>query len=187
MQHREVVITHAARTAVGRLGGSLKDCPVERMAASVFRALMDRSGIDAAQVDCVLMGQSKPGTRPMNVARYGWLEAGLPQSVPGFTSYRACCSGIQPVFDAAQLIACGEADIIVAGGVENMSQSVYSLRGARMGVGNQNAVFYDALSENSICNVPKSVYGEFSLGMVAEHIADIYQVTREEQDALACE
>ena len=187
MTKREVVVTHAVRTAVGAINGSLKDCDPEELSAHVLKALIERSGIDPATVDCVMMGQTKPSTRPMNVARCGWLKAGLPTSVPASTSYRACCSGIQPVFDAAQMIAEGDADIIVAGGVENMSQSVYSLRYARYGVGNKNAVFFDALSENSICNVPKEVYGNFSLGAVAEHIAEQWNVTREEQDTLALE
>ncbi|MBE5784265.1 MAG: thiolase family protein [Clostridiales bacterium] len=187
MQQREVVVTHAVRTAIGGINGSLKNYGPEQLAAIVLKAIVERSGIDPAQVDSVMMGQTKPSTRPMNVARYGWLLPGLPESVPCFSSYRACCTGIQPVFDAAQMIACGDADIVIAGGVENMSQSVYSLRGARYGVGNKDAVFYDALSENSTNNVPKEVYGNFSLGLVAEHIADTYHVTREEQDALACE
>lgn len=187
MKEREVVITHAVRTPVGGINGSLRDFDPEVLSAHVMKALMDRSGIDPATVDCVMMGQTKPSTRPMNVARCGWLKAGLPASVPATTSYRACCSGIQPIFDAAQMIASGDADIIVAGGVENMSQSVYSLRYARYGVGNKDAVFFDALSENSTCNVPREVYGNFSLGMVAEHIAEQWNVTREDQDSLALE
>lgn len=185
MKQREVVITHAVRTAIGTRGGTLKQVPPNELAACVFRAIIDRSGIDPALVDGVMMGQTKPSTRPMNVARYAWLEAGLPESVPATTAYRACCSGIQSIFDAAQMIACGDADIMVAGGVDSLNESVYSLRGARYGVGNKNAVFMDALTENSVCNVPKAVYGNFSLGMVAEHIAEKWNVTREEQDQLA--
>ena len=187
MKQREVVITHAVRTAIGTRGGTLKNVPPDELAACVFRAIIDRSGIDPSLVDGVLMGQTKPSTRPMNVARYAWLEAGLPDTVPGSTSYRACCSGVQTLFDAAQMIACGDADVMVAGGVDSLNESVYSLRGARYGVGNKNAVFMDALTENSSCNVPKEVYGNFSLGFVAEHIAEKWNVTREEQDRLACQ
>jgi len=185
VKQREVVITHAVRTAIGTRGGTLKQVPPNELAACVFRAIIDRSGIDPNLVDNVLMGQTKPSTRPMNVARYAWLEAGLPDSVPATTLYRACCSGVQPIFDAAQMIACGDADIMVAGGVDSLNESVYSLRGARYGVGNKNAVFMDAMTENSIRNIPNAVYGNFSLGNVAEHIAEKWNVTREEQDQLA--
>ena len=185
MKQREVVITHAVRTAIGTRGGTLKQVPPNELAACVFRAIIDRSGIDPSLVDSVMMGQTKPSTRPMNVARYAWLEAGLPDSVPATTLYRACCSGVQPIFDAAQMIACGDADIMVAGGVDSLNESVYSLRGARYGVGNKNAVFMDAMTENSIRNIPNAVYGNFSLGNVAEHIAEKWNVTREEQDQLA--
>ena len=82
---REVVITHAVRTAIGTRGGTLKNVPPNELAACVFRAIIDRSGLDPSLVDGVLMGQTKPSTRPMNVARYAWLEAGLPDTVPGST------------------------------------------------------------------------------------------------------
>ena len=184
---REVVITHAVRTAIGKRGGALKNVPPNELAACVLKAIIERSGIDPSIVDGVLMGQTKPSTRPMNIARYAWLEAGLPDTVFGSTSYRACCSGVQPMFDAAQMIACGDADVMITGGVDSLNESVYSMRGARYGVGNKNAVFSDTLTENSSCNVPKAVYPDFSLGGVAESIAEKWNVTREDQDRLACQ
>ena len=126
MKKREVVITHAVRTAIGTRDGSLRDASSNELASCVFRAIIDRSGIDPALVDGVLMGQTKPSTRPMNVARYAWLDAGLPESVPASTSYRACCSGVQSIFDAVQTIAYGDADIMIAGGVDSLNKSVYN-------------------------------------------------------------
>ena len=185
MKQREVVVTHAVRTAIGTRGGTLKDVSSNELAACVFRAIIDRSGIDPSIVDGVLMGQTKPSTRPMNVARYAWLEAGLPETVPATTSYRACCSGIQPIFDAAQMIACGDADIMIAGGVDSLNKSFYNLRGARYGVGNKNAVFMDTLTEHSASTIPPAVYGKHTVGLVADSIAEKWNVTREEQDQLA--
>ena len=185
MKKREVVVTHAVRTAIGTRDGALRNASSNELASCVFRAIIDRSGIDPNLVDGVLMGQTKPSTRPMNVARYAWLEAGLPDSVPASTSYRACCSGVQSIFDAVQTIAYGDADIMIAGGVDSLNKSVYNLRGARYGVGHKNAVFMDTLTEHSACTIPPAIYGKHTVGWVADHIAEEWNVTREEQDQLA--
>lgn len=182
---REVVITHAVRTAVGSLGGALRDKTELALASTVFSAIIERSGIDPTIVDSVVMGHTKPGTRPMNIARCAWLKAGMPEHVPAHTLYRACCSGSQSIFDACQMIQAGDADIMIAGGVDSLSNSCYSLRNVRGGVGNQSAVFIDALTENAQGQIPSSVYGKLTQGLVAEFVAEHYNVTRKEQDELS--
>lgn len=182
---KEVVITHAVRTAIGRIGGALHDKSELELASTVLSAIIKRSGIDPAIVNGVVMGHTKPGTQPMNIARCAWLSAGMPENVPAYTLYRACCSGTQSIFDACQMIQSDEADVMIAGGVDSLSNSCYSLRNVRGGIGNQNAIFIDALTENGQGQVPASVYGNLTQGTVAEFIAEHFNVTRAEQDKLS--
>ncbi len=182
---RDVVITHAVRTPVGRVGGALREYDSQDLTSRVFRALIERSGVDPSSVDYVLMGQTKPSTRPMNVARCGWLAAGLPDSVPAASLYRACCSGSQSIYDACLMIETGCADIIVAGGVDSLSQSVYSLRYVRDGIGTQSPVLHDGLTENGPGHAPASIYGDVTQGASAEYVAEHYGVSREDQDILS--
>ena len=112
---RDVVITDCVRTAIGKMNGALSEYDEQELAAIVMKEVLNRSKITADQVDEVIFGHVKMNTYPMDLARYGWLEAGLPDSVPGYTLQRACSSGSQSIFDASQIIACGDADIILAG------------------------------------------------------------------------
>ena len=122
---RDVVVTDCVRTAVGKMNGALSEYDEQELAAIVMKEVLNRSKITAEDVDEVIFGHVKMNTYPMNLARFGWLEAGLPDNVPGYTLQRACSSGSQSIFDAAQIIACGDADIILAGGAENMTKSCY--------------------------------------------------------------
>ena len=138
---RDVVITDCVRTAIGKMNGALSEYDEQELAAIVMKEVLNRSKITADQVDEVIFGHVKMNTYPMDLARYGWLEAGLPDKTPGYTLQRACSSGSQSIFDASQIIACGDADIILAGGAENLTKSCYYLRNARKGVGTKDIVF----------------------------------------------
>lgn len=182
---RDAVITDCVRTAVGKMNGSLGEYDEQKLAAIVMNEVLRRSKITANDVDEVIFGHVKMNTYPMNVARYGWLEAGLDESVPGYTLHRACSSGSQSIFDASQIIGCGDADIIIAGGVENMTKSCYYLRNARNGVGTKDIVFKDNIMEGSAGNSPEEIYGELPMGLTAENVAEQYNIEREIQDLFA--
>jgi acetyl-CoA C-acetyltransferase len=181
----EVVIVSAVRTAVGRLGGGLKDVEPEDLAKLVIREALVRAQVEPAEVDEVIMGQTKQSADAANLARVAALKAGLPIEVPAYTVMRQCGSGLQSVHNAAQQIMTGEADIVVAGGVENMSKAPYYLRGARYGYGAGNAVLVDSNTESQPRSQPIEVYGNLTMGLTAENLAQKYGITREEQDAFA--
>ena len=144
----EVVIVSAVRTAVGRLGGGLKDVEPEDLGKIVIKEAITRAGIEPGEVDEVILGQTKQSADAANLARVAALKAGLPIEVPAYTVMRQCGSGLQAIHNAAASIMIGEADIVVAGGVENMSKAPYYLRGARYGYGAGNAVLVDSNTES---------------------------------------
>lgn len=181
----EVVIVSAVRTAVGRLGGGLKDVEPDVMAKIVIEEAIRRAGIEPAEVDEVIMGQTKQSADAANLARVAALRAGLPVEIPAYTVMRQCGSGLQAVHNAAASIMIGEADIVVAGGVENMSKAPYYLRGARFGYGAGNAVLVDSNTESQPRSQPYEVYGNLTMGLTAENLAEKYGITREESDAFA--
>ena len=152
---RDAVITDCVRTAIGKMNGALSEYDEQELAAIVVKEVLNRSKITADQVDEVIFGHVKMNTYPMNLARYGWLEAGLPDGVPGYTLQRACSSGSQSIYDASQIIGCGDADIILAGGAENMTKSCYYLRNARKGLGTNNVTLQDNILEGSAGNSPR--------------------------------
>lgn len=182
---RDVVITDCVRTAVGKMNGSLGEYDEQVLAAIVMKEVLRRSRIGEDAVDEVIFGHVKMNTYPMNLGRYGWLEGGLPCKVPGYTLHRACASGSQSIFDAVQIIGCGDADIILAGGAENMTKSCYYLRGARRGVGTKDLVFKDNIMEGSAGNSPEELFGDLPMGLTAENVAEQYHVEREIQDLFA--
>jgi acetyl-CoA C-acetyltransferase len=181
----EVVIVSAVRTAVGRLGGGLKDVEPEDLAKIVISEAISRAGVEPGEVDEVIMGQTKQSADAANLARVAMLKAGLPVEVPAYTVMRQCGSGLQAVHNAAASIMIGEADIVVAGGVENMSKAPYYLRGARYGYGAGNAVLVDSNTESQPRSQPYEVYGNLTMGLTAENLAEKYGITREESDAFA--
>ena len=182
---RDVVITDCVRTAVGKMNGSLSEYDEQQLAAVVMHEVLRRSKIKADDVDEVIFGHVKMNTYPMNLARYGWLEANLGDVTPGYTLHRACSSGSQSIFDASQIISCGDADIILAGGAENMTKSCYYLRNARNGVGTKDMVFKDNIMEGSAGNSPEEIFGELPMGLTAENVAEQYHIEREIQDLFA--
>ena len=178
----EVVIVSAVRTAVGRLGGGLKDVEPEDLAKLVIMEAICRAGIEPAEVDEVIMGQTKQSADAANLARVASLKAGLPIEVPAYTVMRQCGSGLQAIHNAAASIMIGEADIVVAGGVENMSKAPYYLRGARYGYGAGNAVLVDSNTESQPRSQPYEVYGNLTMGLTAENLAEKYDISRQAQD-----
>jgi len=181
----EVVIVSAARTAGGRIGGSLKDVQPEDLAKVVIAAAIQRAGVEPEAVDEVIIGQAKQSADAANLARVAALRAGLPVEIPAYTVMRQCGSGLQAVNNAAQAIMCGLADIIVAGGTESMSNAPYYLRGARFGYGAGNAVLVDSNTESQPRSQPFEIYGNLTMGLTAENVAQKYGIAREEQDRFA--
>ena len=181
----DVVIVSAVRTALGRLGGTLKDVQPEELARVVITAALERSGLDPAAVDEVIFGQTKQSADAANLARVAALRAGFPVEVPAYTVMRQCGSGLQAVANAVQAIRCGEAEIVVAGGVESMSLAPYYLRGARFGFVSGNSVVVDPNTESQPRSQPYEVYGDLTMGLTAENLAEQYEISREERDAFA--
>lgn len=182
---RDVVVTDCVRTAIGKMNGALSEYDEQVLAAIVMKEVLRRSRIQATDVDEVIFGHVKMNTHPMNLGRYGWLEAGLPDDVAGYTLHRACSSGSQSIFDASQIIGCGDAEIILAGGAENMTKSCYYLRNARRGIGTKDIVFKDNIMEGSAGNSPEELFGDLPMGLTAENVAEQYQIEREIQDIFA--
>lgn len=183
---KQVYIMGAVRTAIGKYGGSLKSVPAHELGALVIKEALKRSHVDGTMVDEVILGEVRQSTEASNIARCAALEAGLPESVPGFTVNRLCASAMQAAFCGCQEIWCEQADVIVAGGTENMSRAPIYLRGSRWG-GNRNTLV-DSNIEAGSTAAPASVYGtELSMTRTAENVAERFNITREEQDAFAVE
>ncbi|MFJ5790806.1 thiolase family protein [Lysinibacillus sp. NPDC093197] len=182
---KEVVIVEGVRTAIGKLGGSLINETADILGSTVIRELLNRTQLDPTLIDEVILGQAKQSADQSNVARLASLRAELPITVPGYTVHRQCGSGIQSINNAAQQIALGYSDIIIAGGTESMSTAPYYLRNARYGYGVGNAVMLDPNTESQPGSQPFEVYGISTMGETAENLAEKYSISREEQDAFA--
>jgi acetyl-CoA C-acetyltransferase len=181
----EVVIVSATRTAGGRLGGVLKDVQPEDLTKVVILDALKRANVEAEAVDEVIIGQAKQSADAANLARVAMLKAGLPIETPAYTVMRQCGSGLQAINNAAQQIMLGMSDIVVAGGVESMSNAVYYLRNARYGYGAGNGVLVDSNTESQPRSQPFEVYGNITMGLTAENLAEKFDISREEQDAFA--
>ncbi|WP_107948481.1 thiolase family protein [Lysinibacillus parviboronicapiens] len=182
---KEVVIVEGIRTAIGKLGGSLINEAADILGSIVIRELLNRTQLDPSLIEEVILGQAKQSADQSNVARLASLRAELPISVPGYTVHRQCGSGLQSINNAAQQIALGYSDIIIAGGTESMSTAPYYLRNARYGYGVGNAVMLDPNTESQPGSQPFEVYGITTMGETAENLAEKYSISREEQDAFA--
>ncbi|MDW0114183.1 thiolase family protein [Sporosarcina saromensis] len=180
-----VVILEAVRTAIGTLGGSLVNVPVDHLGATVIREVIDRVGISGDAVDEVIMGQAKQSADASNAARVALLRAGLPVTIPGYTIQRQCGSGSQAIHSAAQQIRSGEGRVLVAGGMESMSTAPYYLRNARYGYRAGNGLLLDPNTESQPGSQPIEEYGNLTMGMTAEYLAEIYGISRSEQDEFA--
>lgn len=183
---KEVVITHGLRTPIGKVGASLKDIDSVTLGALVMDQLItNRAKIDPAKLDHVILGEVKQSADPSNTARVAALLAGIPETVPAYTVHRQCGSGLQAIIDAYQMIRSDEATAVLAGGVENMSQSVYFMRNTSSGLGSGNYTIEDSLVAGGPGAVPADIYGNQPMGMTAEKLADLYNISRQEQDEFA--
>ncbi|MEH6986281.1 thiolase family protein [Cytobacillus firmus] len=184
---RNAVIIDGVRTAIGRMGGALKDIEVDFLSEKVMRGALERSRLEGSEVDEVVWGHAKQSSDVPNLARLAALRAGLPVEVPGYTVHRQCGSGLQAINNAAQQIQCGLSDIVLAGGGESMSTAPYYLRKARYGYGAGNAEIVDPNTESQPRAQPIEVYGNLTMGLTAENLAEKYHISREEQDEFALE
>lgn len=183
---RRAAIVTPLRTPVGSFGGALRPVPVEDLAATVVRAVIARSDIDPTRVDDVVIGQSYANSEVPCVGRWVALHAGLPLEVPGAQVDRRCGSGLQSVVTAAMMVQTGAADVVVAGGVESMSNVEHYTTGVRWGTRSGSPGFHDRLDRGRERAQPVWRFGEIS-GMVetAENLAAKYGITREQADAFA--
>ncbi len=186
---REVFVVDAVRTPIGRHRGALADVRPDDLGALVIAELVRRTGADPASVDDVQFGcANQAGEDNRNVARMSALLAGLPPSVPGATVNRLCGSGLEAVIDGARAIAVGDAELIVAGGVESMSRAPLVMGKAREPYPRGDVTAYDStLGWRFVNPRMEAMYGTHPLGETAELVAELYKVSREEQDAFALE
>lgn len=178
---REVVIVSAARTPMGSFGGSLKGVPTRKLGAIAIKAAVERAGIKPEMVDEVIMGCVLQGALGQNVSRQMSLDAGLPIEVPTMTINKVCGSGLRAVELAAQIIKAGDADIIVAGGAENMSATAYALPTGRFGARMNNTQMVDMMVNDGLWDA----FNGYHMGITAENVAEQWGITREELDEFA--
>ena len=177
----EVVITAAVRSAVGKFNGTIGKVPAADLGAQIIRALLARSQVQPEQISEVIMGQVLTAGVGQNPARQALIRAGLPDSVPGMTIGKVCGSGLKATHLAAQAIKCGDADIVIAGGQENMSNSPHVLQGSRDGFRMGDAKLVDSMITDGLWDV----YNNYHMGNTAENIAKKYEISRREQDEFA--
>jgi acetyl-CoA C-acetyltransferase len=177
----DVVIVAALRTAVGKFGGSLSKVAAADMGASVIKALLEKTGADPATISEVIMGQVLTAGVGQNPARQAVIKSGLPDGIPGFTINKVCGSGLKATHLATQAIRCGDADIIVAGGQENMSTSPHVLNNSRDGFRMGDAKLVDTMIVDGLWDV----YNQYHMGVTAENVAKKYEVSRQDQDEFA--
>lgn len=175
---RDVVIVGAARTPIGSFGGALKSVPTRTLGAIAVKEAIKRAGIKAEDVDEVVLGCVLQGGLGQNVARQIALDAGIPEEVPAMTLNKVCGSGLRSVSLAAQIIKAGDADIVVAGGAENMSMAAYAVPSARWGARMNNTKMIDMMVNDGLWDA----FNDYHMGITAENIAEKWGLTREELD-----
>lgn len=178
---REVVIASAVRTAIGSFGGGLKDVSAADLGAIVIKEAVAKAGIKGELVEEVVMGNVIQAGLGQNVARQAAVKAGLPVEVPAMTINKVCGSGLRTVALAAQMIKAGDADIVVAGGMENMSQAPYLLKTSRWGQRMGDGKMVDSMINDALWDA----FNNYHMGVTAENIAKEWNLTREEQDQFA--
>ena len=178
---KEVVIVSAARTPVGRFGGALKEVPAVKLGALTVQEALKRGQVSPGQVDEVILGNVLQAGLGQNPARQVVIHSGIPQEVPATTINKVCASGLKSVMMAAQAIKAGDADIVVAGGMENMSMAPYALRQARWGARMGNGELVDLMIYDGLLDV----FGQVHMGITAEKVAEKFGISREDQDRLS--
>ena len=183
---RGVAIVSPVRTAVGSFGGTIKDISAAELASTVIKETINRSGIDPAKIEDVILGHGYPNGENPSIGRLAGLKADLPIEVPGYQLDRRCSSGLQAILNAAMLIQTENADVVVAGGVESMSNAEFYVNESRWGARFGSVTLHDRLSRARETISPDERFGYIS-GMVetAENLAKQYEISREEQDEYA--
>ncbi len=178
---KKIVLAGACRTAIGKMGGALSTVPAADLGAAVVKEALKRTGIPADQVDMVYLGCVIQAAQGQNVARQVSIKAGLPVEVPAVTINVVCGSGLNCVNMAANMIAAGEADIVVAGGMENMSMAPYALKQGRYGYRMGNAPMIDTMVNDALWDA----FNDYHMGITAENVAEQWGLTREQLDEFA--
>ncbi|MCP4135489.1 MAG: acetyl-CoA C-acetyltransferase [bacterium] len=178
---RDIVIASIVRTPVGSFGGALKDKTAVELGSLVIKEALKRASVEPGQVDNVLMGHVLQASQGQNTARQALIHAGIPQEVPAMAINKVCGSGLRAVSLAAQLIKAGDADIIVAGGMESMSQAPFTLEKARYGYRMGEGSLIDVMIKDGLW----CAFNGYHMGITAENVAEKYGVTREELDEFA--
>ena len=177
----QVVIVAAGRTAIGKFGGTLAGVSAPDLGAHVIRGLLAKTGLSGEQVSEVILGQVLTAGSGQNPARQAVIKAGLPHGVPAMTINKVCGSGLKAVMLAAQAIACGDAEIVIAGGQENMSAAPHVMMGSRDGFRMGDAKLVDSMIVDGLWDV----YNQYHMGITAENVAAKYEISRAEQDEFA--
>ena len=175
---RDVVIVSAARTPIGSFGGALKSVPTRTLGAIAVKEAIKRAGIKAEDIDEVVLGCVLQGALGQNVARQIAMDAGIPKEVPAMTLNKVCGSGLRAISLAAQMIKAGDADIVVAGGAENMSMAAYAVPSARWGARMNNTKMVDMMVNDGLWDA----FNDYHMGITAENVAEQWGITREELD-----
>ncbi len=178
---RDVVIASAARTPIGSFGGSLKTVPARTLGAIAVKEAIKRAGIKPEEIDEVVLGCVLQGALGQNVARQIAMDAGIPKEVPAMTMNKVCGSGLRTVSLAAQMIKAGDADIIIAGGAENMSMAAYAMPAGRWGARMNNTQMVDMMVNDGLTDA----FNNYHMGITAENVAEEWGLTREELDEFA--
>ena len=179
----EIVISAPLRTGIGTFGGALKDTPATDLGATVGREVLSRAGVEGEQVDQIIIGNILSAGQGMNPGRQVGMKSGLPVETPGMTLNRMCGSGLQAIVSAAQEVALGDAEVVMAGGIENMDAAPFLLPKGRYGyrMGMPNAEIQDHMVFDGLWDV----FNDYHMGVTAENVAERYNVSREDQDAYA--
>lgn len=180
-----VVIADGCRTAIGKFGGSLKSVSAEDLAVTVMKESIVRSGIELLDIDEVIFGQCRQSSDSSNIARTAALRAGIPESVPANTVMCACASGMLAINNGYNSILTGQNDVVLAGGTESMTNAIFYLSDARWGVGTGSTQLKDSLTEAQLNSQPHDMYGVFNMGQTAENVAELLNISREDQDRFA--
>lgn len=178
---RKVVIAGSVRTALGTMGGSLSTVPAAKLGEIVIRESLKRANVQPDEVDMVYMGCVLQAAQGQNVARQASINAGLPDTTPALTVNVVCGSGLESVNLAARLIQLGEADVVVAGGTENMSMAPYALTKGRFGYRMGNSEIIDTMTHDALTDA----FNNYHMGITAENVAEKFNISREELDAFA--
>jgi len=176
----EVVLVSGARTPIGRLGGAFQNTPASDLAAVAFKAAVERAGIEPAQVDQVILGCVGQVMEDAYIARHAAVKAGIPIEVPAYTVNRICGSGLEAINTGARWIECGDAQVVLAGGAENMTMLPYYVRNGRYGYRLGNGTL-----EDGIQHLLTDPFSRVHMGITAENLADKFAVSREQQDEVA--